>query len=290
MSTIFFNITQLCDWLHPYMNDLDIGIIIDCLVSISADQRAHVIEQVCKLINPQMRVNDILGIIEGIANNLNPQQDVDVHQGNRDQRVRVGIELLWQHQGEITKVRIDKAVEDFNQYLNDHQMNDQDKELAHRALLAPRDANKEFGPLISEVDFSVLGLVISGKELIGRLWIFASEIQEPDQINAKDSIIFPLKNSYEMQSRVCNQGKTQRLIVAVVQWRLLGVDIELTEEMKINKFQGIEMFFNIQAHQNIDDLATLLNAANQFCNESPALDRDEFLLEIRSYAENQGFE
>ena len=219
------------------------------------------------------------------------EHGVNVHEGNRDQQVRAAIELFYRHQGRISNEAIHQALQEFTQYLTNSQINAEHKQLARRALLQPKAPNETFGPLITENTFTVLGFEISGKELIGRLWIFASGLTEPDQTNAKNSMIFALKNSFDdMGSRLCNQGKTQRLVVGVLQGRLAGVDVELRPGMQVPTRQAVEMFFNIETHRTIERLELLVGAANRFCDENPAVSRDDFIREIREYARAQGLE
>ena len=124
--------------------------------------------------------------------------------------------------------------------------------------------------------------------MIGRHWIFASELAEPDQTNAKSSMISALQSSYEAGDRVCNQGKTHRQVVGVLQGRLAGVDIELRSEMQLPTPQAVGMFFHIERHKNIRQLAPLIEAANRYCDENPAVDRADFIRAIGVYAEVQG--
>ena len=50
------------------------------------------------------------------------------------------------------------------------------------------------------------------------------------------------------------------------------------------------MFFNIEAHQKIDTLKDLMEAANQFCDEHTLVDRDSFILDLEEYARLEGME
>ncbi len=206
-----------------------------------------------------------------------------VHEGNRDRQVKAAIALLREDQGEIPQDRIEQAVREFTQYLHDHQ-DGEHKQLALRALLAPQDG-ETFGPLIDENDFTILGLKISGEEVIGRLWVFASKLKEPEQTNAKEGIVSGLKDSCSSDgSRVCNPGKVQRLIVSVLQGRLEEVDIELLGT-EVSTEGALNMFFCVEAHQKIKQLEPLIEAANRFCEENPLVKRDDFLRKIRQFAE-----
>ncbi|PIZ33122.1 MAG: hypothetical protein COY39_03490 [Alphaproteobacteria bacterium CG_4_10_14_0_8_um_filter_37_21] len=66
------------------------------------------------------------------------------------------------------------------------------------------------------------------KEFLGRLWYFASELEDKkDQKNAKLSLMSGLADSIETDGLiVCNPGKLQRMIIGVLQGRLPGVNID----------------------------------------------------------------
>lgn len=49
------------------------------------------------------------------------------------------------------------------------------------------------------------------------------------------------------------------------------------------------MFFHVEAHQQIEQVNALLDAATRFCDENPAVNRTSFLDEIKQYAQAQGF-
>ena len=55
----------------------------------------------------------------------------------------------------------------------------------------------------------------------------------------------------------------------------------------MSKAQALEMFFNVEAHKVINRLDTLLETANTFCNENPGVNQEEFIQEIKTYAELQ---
>ncbi len=168
-------------------------------------------------------------------------------------------------------------------------MSPRKKEKAITALMDEKRVNENFGPLIDhENSFSVLGLEITGLELIGRLWKFALQLPEPESTNAKCGMITALSDSFNPdESRVCNQGKTQRLVIAVLSGRLLGVNIDEVP-VRVTKEQAMQMFFNIPAHRQIISKAALIDFANQFCNQNAAINRDEFLTEINAYAAQSG--
>jgi N-acetylglutamate synthase-like GNAT family acetyltransferase len=307
-----------CLLITPEMRLYNIPEIIQAVAAIPVGEREDVIRSSCLLIAPEMRTQDITGIIrivaaipvnerarivqevifipanqreEAIRNALflPPHMGMDVHENNRDQRVKAAIELLFAHQKHITTTEIHKAKDSFIAYLEEAPIHSIKKELAQRALLEPRKNNQDFGPLIHDEDFSILGLQMTGTDLIGRLWIFVSELSGKEQTNAQVSMVSALSDSYsDFNVKVCNQGKTQRLIVAVLQGRLAGVSIE--DAISINTSQAIEMFFNIEAHKKIDELKNLMEAAQQFCKDHTYVNKDTFIPEIEEYARLQGIE
>ena len=266
--------------MNPLVDDRARAMMIQNLANRPQDQRADYMQQQ----RQQLQAHAV----------RNPQADyqqgIDVHAGDRDHRVRRAIELLRLHQGEIDEAIINQAVEGFTQYLDNREMDPEHKRLARRALLEPKVEGEHFGPLISDLSFTILGLEISGRELIGRFWIFASQLTEPEQGNAKHSMILALKDSYSAgDNRICNQGKTQRLIVGVLQGRLQGVDIELIAQMQVTTEQAADMFFVTQAHRDIQDLEPLLDAANRFCALNPNVNREDFIRFLKeNYARVQG--
>ncbi len=282
-------------------------VILQTVADISSRERADVMEHAFRIFTSEMEYGERIAVIQRMALARADQRanlvqrfreggdifedapvdvarGINVHQGNRDQRVRAAIELLRKHQGPMSKDRMNQAVREFTQYLNSCEMNPQDKQLAQCALRG--HSNRiDFGPLIDGKEFMIKGLIVSGEEVIGRLWIFASNLTGLDQAIAKGGMVSALKESYEMGDRVCQPGKVQRLIVSVLQGRLAKVNIELVEGMKVDKAVAINLFLSKGAHRAIRQLPPLLRAANQFCDDNPLVNRDEFFLEIEAYAQ-----
>lgn len=230
-----------------------------------------------------------------------PTQGVNVHAGDRDQKTRGAIELLYQqpHQKRLSQRNMDTAWKEFTGYLacveplpRTHQ--DWPTQLASRALWGPMIEGEFFGPLIAteiETQFTVYGLEIRGQELICRLWIFASQLPDPvDVNNAKQGMITALQQSYENGCRVCNPGKTQRLVVAVLQGRLAGVQIE--EEIPLSQ-AAIQLFFlkpSVQRAANREELQREVDLfLEQETNLSP-VDRQRFVAAVWEYAALEGFD
>ncbi len=255
--------------------------VIKSMAEVSADERPNLVERLREERDAH-QVNEVLVVAE---------RGIDVHKGDRDQRVRVAIELLRKCQDQISKDTINGAVREFTHYLEGREMNSKNKKLAQHALEGPFDKN-DLGPLFDKKNITIKGLKISGEELIGRLWIFASGLKEPEQTFAKEGIVFALEDSYDMGGRVCNPGKVQRLIVRVLQGRFPGVevDFELIKETHIEIGAATEMFFNVEAHQAINQLAPLRDAANRFCDQNLLVNRAEFLREIEKYAKFEKYQ
>jgi hypothetical protein len=280
-------------------------LIIQALAEVPADEREDVVLHALQLITPQMYGTDVMYMIRnmaavpaderaqyvrdrlaGIHQNHAPEQGVNVHEGDRDQRVNKAIELIRRQQGTIAPEKITQAIDQFINYLDALPMDAAQKKLAKDALLLPR-GEEGFGPLLKGGGFTILGKPITGEELIGRLWIFASQLNEKEQTNAKRGMISALQNSYENGARVCNQGKTQRLIVAVLQGRLKEVDIDrVSMPKRIAKADAMQLFFTPE-RQKITIKAELLQAVAKFCDENPGIDKQEFLVDINAYAVEQ---
>ncbi|PIS00604.1 MAG: hypothetical protein COT84_06800 [Chlamydiae bacterium CG10_big_fil_rev_8_21_14_0_10_35_9] len=286
--------------------------LIDTIVIIPAEEREDLIENALQLINPHMHEHDIYMIVRQVAEvpahvranfvrnrirgeqganfqvaNFVARHGVNVHEGTRDQRTKNAVELLLRHQGKIKKTEISKAKEEFIAYLNNSPMDSAQKQLAKDALLTPRERYESFGPLIENVS-SILGLPVSGETLIARLWIYASKLSKEEEINAKLGMISALRDSYSYGERVCNQGKAQRLVVAVLQGRLAGVNIEGEIIPKqVSTAQAIGIFLNVEANQALKNKVDLFEAADKFCHENPGVNREEFMHEIESFAEMQ---
>ncbi len=293
--------------ITPGMRAVEGVAILRAVAGVSAEERESVLGSALQIMEDQMNAHERIRMIQRMAHASADErphlvqhfreggnifldaraaaaQGVDVHQGDRDQRVVAAINLLRERQGQISRNRMTRAVQEFTKYLNEREMTSEHKRLAQHALQGPDDP-ADFGPLINGND-SIPGLGISGKEMIGRLWVFASGLTELDQTMAKEGIISALKDSQDM-GRVCQEGKVQRLIVSVLQGRFPGINIELIEGRRVFKEQAVGVFFSVEAHRAIEQLLPLIEAANRFCDQNPLVNRDEFLDEIKAYAEAQ---
>lgn len=234
---------------------------------------------------PSHQRHDILGVPIPAAQVR--QNTIDVHSGVRDDTTLNAIRILYAQHPSLSKTTIDTAYLELIAYINTDAKN---KDRALRALQQPRSPGASFGPLVSDTKFTLLGHEIAGKEFAARLWIFAKNIDDPkERDNAKYSIVKSLADSYDASgSLVCNQGKVQRLVVSVLQGRLEGVNIEGHDLGQISATDAINVFFSIPAHQTIDSLKDLLEAAETFCKENTRVIKESFMEQILQYAQVQG--
>ncbi len=279
------------------------GWIVQVIGAVPLLERADVMGLAGELFTPRMDVFDKIKLIKNISEVPAAQraqyvrerragvrgglahaaQGTNVHENNRDALTRAALELFYRHQGAIPKARLSQAKDAFIYYLDTVHMNEDQRKLAKDALLQPHRSGECYGPLTGGDNFSVNGLMLSGEDLIGRLWIFVSGLSPSEQITAKFGMIRALVKSFEGDQRVCNGGKSQRLVTAVLQGRLEGVNVDIVN-IAIATRDATRMFFNIEAHKTIRSLEALLAAADRFCDENPGIERAAFLEQINVYA------
>ena len=154
--------------------------------------------------------------------------------------------------------------------------------LALKALFGPRAPYKNFPPLLDEEGFSCNGFSLTGKELIGRLWGFISGCDENNQDECKKGMLTALSTSFEGENLVCNQGKTQRLLIAVLQGRLEGVQIDDLAPV-LSPDQALDLFFSDKRRQHINNKEELLAEANRFLEDNPIVQRESFMAKLEEY-------
>ena len=270
--------------------------ILRSLATVAPEQRGEIVHQINQELDqgsPQsilflIYIKILLPLIQ-IQPPEPPDHTIDVHASGRDQKTREAIELLRTHQSSpLSQQEINKAVDHFIEYLDECGLSGPDKQLAKRALNGTREDGDHFGPLCDDVEFSIHGLSMKGNEILARLWIFALNLPQPDQNNVKFGMAKALKDSFDADSRmVCNPGKVQRLIVAVLSGRLDGVNIETALDRRPSTQDAIVMFFTPDRRE-IETLTPLLAAANDFCDQNPLVNREEFITLITQYAQLQG--
>jgi hypothetical protein len=266
-------------------------LVFRALAAVDGAQRRNVINHVRRLVNPDMEIFSVAQIIREIAavpeglrenyvrdrlaNRRVPVQihadRINVHDRGRDARTQDAIERLRQHQRgiDIPSIQL-RAVEEFRSYLRDsHKKN---KELAEQALDGP--PNGDFGSLLSDSRLYINGLLCTGSEIIARLWTYASTLERPDDACAKDAMISALADSFDNTGhRVCNPGKTQRLIVAVLSGRLAGVDVDEVQTLPALT----NAFFALPENTLINDRATFNEAMRIFRAAYPSFQQWEQL-------------
>ena len=139
---------------------------------------------------------------------------------------------------------------------------------------------KELGPLyLQDVRPAVIALHaidggrlrISGEELIARLWIFANEqASERERENCRFGIIKALSDSIEHGTRVCPPGQTQRQVIAVLQGRLNVDNVDVVRTKTLNEHTAAFLI----GQMTTTDRAQLFQAANQYLNDHPDVNRD----------------
>ena len=226
--------------------------------------------------------------------------EINVHAGQRDERVKKALILLRESQA-MTDQAIASAAQECINYLK---KNDCHKAL--HVLIGPNSPN-DYGPFF--VEFIVNSLSTSGEEIIGRLWSFIKALPEKEKEIVRDSFVAELNKCInEDGQRICNQGKVQHLFIAVLQGYLEGVEIddsikipkkvssssenpveqgessEAAASRSVSVEHAINLFFATQKNREIDKLEELLAAAGAFCDESPLISREEFIKEIEDYA------
>jgi hypothetical protein len=176
---------------------------------------------------------------------------VNIHSGDRDDRSTQAMALLLDAQKDLT-INWEEQFNDFEQNIDvvldiviqDTQLRLKEAELhreSYENVIKKRTADKVrvkqvlgmggvqrvdgFGSLLS-ARISGYGLRdMHPKEFLGRFWYFASHTE--DSLNAKISLMTVIADSIEGNDHlVCNPGKMQRMIVAVLQGRLKGVNID----------------------------------------------------------------
>ncbi len=203
---------------------------------------------------------------------------------SKENETKAALTQLKNDQGLLTSAAINRAVQAFTDYLQ--QQEDTQKKSDALYALSGEVGVREFPPLLGpQRAWSISDFRITGEELIARLWIFI-ESQAFDKTNAKLSMFHSLANSVENESRVCNPGKTVRLVIGTLQGNMPGVKIDQIEEVEIVSAQkAAQLFFLNKSHRKIKDIDTLITTGIQWVFESPnVVDRMGFLNELREYA------
>jgi len=287
------------------MNNEQKSQVIRILNHIHDHDRELFFNHVCSVIREDMTGGQIIDMMNAFAfvpvehralhildllQRIEEGQYLDVHAEGRDQKVMEAFLLLRESQESIEEVAIQNAKDHFIQYLNSME-EELETKIGTYALLIPKQHDQDWGPLISDENFTIHGLELSGAELIGRLWIFASNLTDiKDQEMAKEGMVMALKkDSYSNEERVCNQGKMQYLIIRVLQGRLDGVNIDGEDDSgQLSTKLSVRAFFDNQKIETITELGPLLEAAKNFCDSGPRINKEAFLKCVKKYAYLQG--
>ena len=217
-------------------------------------------------------------LVNGAPQPNDYRDGINVHAGSRDDKTKAALELLWER---TNGLEIEEHFQSCISYLQGLPESDK-KTLALRALLEPKVHPDDFPPLLDEECFSCNGFSLTGKELIGRLWGFISGCDENNQDECKKGMLTALSTSFEGENLVCNQGKTQRLLIAVLQGRLEGVQIDDLAPV-LTPDQAFGLFFADERRRGIQDKQELLREANDFLQENPIVHRESFMAKLEAY-------
>jgi hypothetical protein len=213
---------------------------------------------------------------------------VDVHHDRRDANTRKAVESLQKRQGQLSEEVISNAIKEFKQFLNAYG----DSDLKAKAQQALDGQNREelWPPLLNNNTHAIDGgrLRISGEELIARLWLFVDQYPEKEKENCQISMIRALADSIVDGQRVCPPGQTQRLVVGVLQGRLEGADVDKVEMTTLTLNQNVAAF--LSENQTCTSRDQLIANAEAFLNIHPLVNREAFLQEINSYANNMAID
>jgi hypothetical protein len=205
----------------------------------------------------------------------------NVHEGQRDFLTAKAWSLLIENQSEdlLPQTQCLLEIRSFIKSLDD-------EESQAKALNAFEGEDVQLWPSLIDDTFYIAHYdeAIMGLEVAQRLWTFVCNLEEEKEIiNAKYAFVSALKASIENGYRVCNPGKLQRLIVAVLSGRLKGADID--GGTSVSKEMAVGMFFSIESNQSIDDKETLIDSAEAFLSQNPLIDRSTFLEEINRFVD-----
>ncbi len=205
---------------------------------------------------------------------------------NRDGKIRIAIEDLRKSQGSITsKTHL------FKNFL----LRQEPSPKIEAALYAMEGAPKpgeDFPALIGLQDpWAIEGLEIVGEELLSRLWLFTTQIEDAqNRENAQLSMISALADSFDDHGfRVCNPGKAVRLVTGVLQGNVPGLIFdEVDNPTDISPAPAVGMFFLLPEHQEIGNRDELRARAEAWLEENPLVtDRDGFRALLEEYADYQ---
>jgi hypothetical protein len=211
-------------------------------------------------------------------------QELDVHSEDRDKKTYKLFKLPEFQQKENIKA-LDVCLDEFLEFIKTFK--DMHKiDAAIDSLMGP-DKEHQWPALLGD-HFHLPGIEvkISGNNVFRQFWTFASTLKDlSDCENAKTSLFSALSDSIENDHRICNPGKLQRMVTAVLCGRIEGVNLD---EYLINATDSLNMFFSIEAHRSIDNLDILITKAHEFTSSNKLIPKEEFMNLISEYAIHSG--
>jgi len=210
------------------------------------------------------------------------QTRLNLHDGDRDERTKTALLSLRGHQAglSLSQEEEERAVRAFSDFVMREPTAIKNK--AIETLQLPKRTGEYFGPLLDGEPFSLFREMTTGEEIIARLWHYTETLEESEKQNARAGMISALADSTSETGRVCNQGKTQKLLIAVLQGRLPGVEID---RATLTAAEGMNAFFANEAHRKINSEFELIDAAIRSFPD-PQFNRLELMNQMREYAQD----
>lgn len=236
-------------------------------------------------------VPQVLQIAEMFFFRTRGRLGVDIH--SRDQLTRLAWEQFCLYQGSYSDTQIKKNVTSCLTYFRSMQTDDAIFIKAWVALHGPRPPQSPWGPILDveneDTTWSVHGLDITGQQVIGRLWGYIQSIPETqDRNNALHEMKLALSDCYEQGFLVCNPGKLQKLMIALIQGRVPGIMIDRPDSEQVPVGQALTLFLTTQVAQNLLNQeritqTQLIELGKMYLKENPRINRAEFIKELNQY-------
>lgn len=184
-----------------------------------------------------------------------------------------------------------KSITDFlQQVMNNQEIPQNRRQLFEYALRTPKKEDEAYGPLMDATLFSIAGVMLSGVEFADLIWKFIRSLpNQKERELAAHALINALVDCYEQGERVCNPGKVQRILIAVVQGRMSKVKIDQVQPSSKQLVTALmNEFFANPEHQKIEEWQDLKQAVIKFINDRPAIKGTDveatFKRKIQKYA------
>ncbi|CAO4843190.1 MAG: hypothetical protein FADNKDHG_01204 [Holosporales bacterium] len=154
---------------------------------------------------------------------------VDIHSGDRETKTSRSLSMLIRYQGHMSTEMMRGLYEECKNYIGEGNFTKNQKE---RALIALEGSGSthSWANLFSQ-EPSVLFANLDGLSIIARLWHFANTFIDEnipgETENARRSFVLACVDSaFSDGDMICNSGKVQRIVCAVLQGRLPGVEVD----------------------------------------------------------------